>query len=384
MAEPVSRSESEIAPVAADSTDTATFDRLANRHTLLQVTDLRKYFPIHRGLLRTVKGYVKAIDGVSFTIREGETLGLVGESGCGKTTTGRCILRVVEPTSGEILFKDEQTQNESMISILQLKGQALKSFRRNMQMIFQDPYSSLNPRMTVLENVGEPLRVHGLASGSELQDRVERIIHAVGLKTEHLRRYPHSFSGGQRQRIGIARALILNPKLIVCDEPVSALDVSVQAQIVNLLQDLQDEFRLTYLFIAHDMSVVRHISDRVVVMYAGRIVETSATEEVLSQPKHPYTETLLSAIPRPDPHYRSQRIITGGEAPDPANLPMGCAFHPRCRYAKDICKAETPALRPINSNHFASCHFADQLNLQGIPVIETNENGLPKRVSVQA
>jgi peptide/nickel transport system ATP-binding protein len=332
------------------------------RHTLLQVKGLRKYFPLQRGLLRRTSGQVKAVDGVDLYIKEGETLGLVGESGCGKTTTGRCILRVVEPTAGEILFGD----NDRVISITQLEKKALKSFRRDMQMIFQDPFSSLNPRLTVLETIGESLLVHGIARGRELEDRVAEMLIAVGLRVEHLRRYPHSFSGGQRQRIGIARALILHPRFVVADEPVSALDVSVQAQIINLLQDLQDEFHLTYLFIAHDMSVVRHISNRIAVMYVGKLVELAETEELLENPKHPYTEALLSAIPRPDPHYHAERITLSGEAPDPVIPPPGCVFHPRCRYAQEICKVEAPEFLELEPGHHVSCHLAETLDLSGI------------------
>lgn len=335
------------------------------RDRLLEVKGLKKYFPIQRGLLRRTVGYVKAVDGVDLYIREGETLGLVGESGSGKTTTGRCILRVIEPTAGEIWFR----RNGENTSVTQLDKEALKSLRQDMQMTFQDPFSSLNPRMTVLENVGEPLLVNGIAKGRELEDRVAETLVSVGLKVEHLRRYPHSFSGGQRQRIGIARAVILNPKLIVADEPVSALDVSVRAQIINLLQDLQDKFRLTYLFIAHDISVVKHISDRVAVMYVGRIVESAETAELIGNPKHPYAEALLSAIPRADPHYHSKRIVLEGETPDPANPPSGCVFHTRCRYAEELCKAEEPEFVEVEPDHYVACHFADELDLRGISTI---------------
>jgi peptide/nickel transport system ATP-binding protein len=331
---------------------------------LLEVVDLKKYFPIQRGLLRRTKGYVKAIDGVNFTIGASETLGLVGESGCGKTTTGRCIMRVYQPSEGDILFHD----HGRVVKINELERQELKTFRKNIQMIFQDPFSSLNPRMTVLELVGEPLLAHGLAQGRELEDRVAEMLMAVGLKVEHLRRYPHSFSGGQRQRIGIARALVQRPKLVVCDEPVSALDVSIQSQIINLLQELQAQYNLTYLFIAHDMSVVRHISNRVAVMYVGKLVELAESEVLMSAPKHPYTEALLSAVPRPNPDYQRQRIILGGEAADPTASIQGCVFHPRCRYAEGICKTEAPALVEVTPAHYAACHFADRLHLQGVAV----------------
>ncbi|MDE0141773.1 MAG: ABC transporter ATP-binding protein [Caldilineaceae bacterium] len=329
---------------------------------LLEVSDLRMYFPIQKGLLRRTTGYVKAVDGVSLSIRKGETLGLVGESGCGKTTTGRCIVRVYQPTSGEIVFHEEG----EIVDINRLTRQELKSFRRNMQMIFQDPFSSLNPRMTVLELVGEPLLAHGIARGQELEDRVAEMVRAVGLRVEHLPRYPHSFSGGQRQRIGIARALVQRPKLVVCDEPVSALDVSVQSQVVNLLQDLQSDLDLTYLFVAHDMSVVRQVSNRIAVMYVGKLVEVAESEELLRSPKHPYSETLLSAVPRPNPHHHMQRLNLEGEPADPANAPPGCVFHPRCRYMEDICQTEVPTLIELTPGHHVACHFADQLELQGI------------------
>jgi len=329
-------------------------------NTLLEVRGLKKHFPIKRGLLRHVVGYVKAVDGVDFFINEGETLGLVGESGCGKTTTARCVVRVVDPTAGKVLFR----HNGEMVSVPDLDRMALRALRQDMQMIFQDPYSSLNPRMTVLAIVGEPLLVNKIAKGRELQDRVEVVVRSVGLKVEHLRRYPHSFSGGQRQRIGIARALVLNPKMILADEPVSALDVSVQAQIINLLEDLQREIGLSYLFIAHDLSVVSHIADRIAVMYVGKHVELAETDELLGSPKHPYTESLLSAIPRPDPHRRAHRIIMSGEAPDPANPPSGCVFHPRCQYVQDICRVEEPGFIEVAPLHFSKCHFAETLELR--------------------
>jgi len=330
---------------------------------LMEVRNLKKHFPITRGLLRRVVGQVKAVDDVSFTIHEGETLGLVGESGCGKTTTGRCLLRAVDPTSGKILFhRDEHT----VVNVATADGAALKGLRRDMQMIFQDPYSSLNPRWTLLDIVGEPLVAFGVVKGRALEERVADLLRRVGLRPEYMRRYPHAFSGGERQRIGIARALALNPKLVVADEPVSALDVSVRAQTLNLLEDLQAELDLTYLFISHDLSVVQHICDRVVVMYVGKVVESAATDALYFTPRHPYTEALLSAVPRPDPMAVSARIILEGEVADPANPPPGCPFHPRCRYAQERCRREVPPLRDVGGGHLAACHFSEELNLRGI------------------
>lgn len=333
-----------------------------NSRVLLEVRDLKKHFPIVRGLFKQVLGYVKAVDGVTFSVAEGETLGLVGESGCGKTTTGNCILRIVEPTTGEILYN----QNGRAVNIRELDNERLREARRNLQMIFQDPYSSLNPRKTLKQIVGEPLVAHQIARGQELDDRVADLLTVVGLRPEYMSRYPHAFSGGQRQRIGIARALALNPKFIVCDEPVSALDVSVQAQILNLLQDLQAQFQLTYLFIAHNLSVVKHISNRVVVMYVGKLVETAETEELFLNPQHPYTEALISAVPKPDPLLRSDRIVLPGEVASPASPPSGCYFHPRCRYAQGICSEEGPPLRQTSDAHWVACHFADELQLAGL------------------
>lgn len=322
---------------------------------LLKVDSLKKYFPIEKGFWRKVVGHVKAVDDIDLHITEGKTLGLVGESGCGKTTTGRCILRAIEPTGGKILFK---TKNGEMIDIVHLGKEELRKMRKDMQMIFQDPYSSLDPRMTILDIIGEPLLVNNIAKGKKLEDRVKDLINIVGLNIKHLKRYPHAFSGGQRQRIGIARAIATNPKFIVADESVSALDVSVQAQILNLLQDLQKKLKLTYLFIAHDLSVIEHISDRVAVMYVGKIVELAETKQLFLSPQHPYTEALMSAVPKPDPRLKLERIVLSGEVANPANPPSGCYFHPRCRYVKEICKKEIPELKAINTDHFVSCHFA--------------------------
>ncbi|MCY4403815.1 MAG: dipeptide ABC transporter ATP-binding protein [Candidatus Poribacteria bacterium] len=329
---------------------------------LLEVKDLRKYFPIRQGILRRTIGHVKAVDGLSFDVERGETLGLVGESGCGKTTASRCLLRLITPTSGNFTFGDEQ------INLAKLTNKQMRPFRRRIQMIFQDPQSSLNPRMTVANIVGEPLRVNRTVQKNELQDRIVELLESVGLKSQDMRRYPHAFSGGQRQRIGIARALALNPELIVADEPVSALDVSVQAQILNLLAELREKFQLSYIFIAHDLSVVRHISDRVAVMYLGKIVEISDSETLYQSPKHPYTEALISAVPLPDPKEQRKRelIRLEGDVPDPSQPPTGCYFHPRCRYATDICKEETPELREITTGVKVACHLSETLELQGV------------------
>jgi len=329
---------------------------------LLEVKSLKKYFPVEKGFWRKTVGYVKAVDKVNLYINEGETLGVVGESGCGKTTLGRCILRAIEPTEGSILFR----LNGNMIDITKLDRESLRATRRYTQMIFQDPYSSLDSRMTVLDIVSEPLLVNNLATGREMEERVKDLVKVVGLNVKHLKRYPHAFSGGQRQRIGIARALASNPKFIVADEPVSALDVSVQAQTLNLLQDLQARFKLTYLFISHDLSVVEHISDRVAVMYVGKIVELAKTEEFFFNPLHPYSEALLSALPKPDPRLRMKRIILSGEVANPVNPPSGCYFHPRCKYAEEICKKEEPGWKEVNPDHFVACHFAKKLSLKGV------------------
>jgi len=337
---------------------------------LLQVNNLIKYFPIQKGFLKRTVGNVRAVDDVSFHVKQGETLGLVGESGCGKTTTARCILRAIEPTSGEILF---QTEDGETIDVATLPYAPLRELRRDMQMIFQDPFGSLNPRMSLLDIVGEPLLVHGVKSARERADRVAELLRLVGLRPEYMRRFPHAFSGGERQRIGIARALALNPRLVVADEPVSALDVSVQAQVINLLQELQEELNLTYLFVAHDLSVVRHIAERVAVMYVGKVAELGPTEEIFNNPKHPYTSALLSSVPIPDPRMRAQRIILEGEVANPANPPSGCYFHPRCRFAVDQCMTEAPVLEEISPNHWVSCHRAKELDLPGLMATHGDE-----------
>jgi oligopeptide transport system ATP-binding protein len=317
---------------------------------LLEVRDLRKSFPIRRGFFSRAVGQVRAVDGVSFTVAAGEVLGLVGESGCGKTTTGRCILRLIEPSSGSVRFAGRE--------VTTLGKRELRGLRREMQIVFQDPYSSLNPRLTVGSMLGEPLAIHRLARGRAARERVAELLALVGLHPDHARRYPHEFSGGQRQRIGVARALAVSPRLIVADEPVSALDVSIQAQIINLLRDLQRQMGLAYLFIAHDLSVVEHISDRVAVMYLGRIVELASSGELYATPRHPYTQSLLSAIPIPDPERRRERIVLKGDVPSPADPPPGCPFHPRCFMARENCKSEVPVLRETSPGHWVSCHYA--------------------------
>jgi peptide/nickel transport system ATP-binding protein len=329
---------------------------------LLDVRGLRKFFPIAKGVFRRVVGNVRAVDDVSFTVQEGETLGLVGESGCGKTTASRCILRAIDPTAGQVLYR---TRGNQVVDLAPMSRAELAPLRRDIQMIFQDPFGSLNPRMTLFDNVGEPLLVNGVRRRRERMDRVAELLRLVGLRPEFMHRFPHAFSGGQRQRIGIARALATNPRLVVADEPVSALDVSVQAQVLNLLLELQSSLRLTFVFVAHDLSVVRHISDRVAVMYVGQLVELAPTAAVFARPRHPYTAALMRAVPVPDPRVSGADAILAGEVPSPASPPSGCYFHPRCRFAEDRCRREAPLLRELIPGHFARCHLAEQLTLGG-------------------
>ncbi len=369
--------------VDSQAVSTAAHDSAGEEDILLEVRHLKMWFPQHSGFLGREVRYVRAVDDVSFTIRRGETLGLVGESGCGKTTVGRCVVRVYQPTAGEILYHHtDAAGRRQAVDLAKLARRDLKSYRQDIRMIFQDPYASLNPRMRVFEIVGEVLRVNQLATGSELEDRVAHLLRRVGLRPEYMHRYPHAFSGGERQRIGIARALATNPRLIVADEAISALDVSIRAQILNLLEDLQQEMGLAYLFIAHDLSVIRHICDRVNVMYAGKLVESAEATALYRRPKHPYTEALLSAVPIHNPRLRSRtrRIRLQGEVADPANPPSGCYFHPRCQYAEARCAADVPALRLVENqagDHFAACHFAEDLKLRGVIAEGQVEDGAP-------
>lgn len=332
------------------------------KENIIEIKNLKKYYPLTSGLMRKVTGVVKAVDDVSFVIPKGKTIGLVGESGCGKTTISKCILRAVDPTEGEILLNNDQGTHD----LATLSEGDLRPLRKEMQMIFQDPFSSLNPRMNLFDIVSEPLLLNGVKNRTERQDRVEELLVKVGLRSEYMIRFPHAFSGGQRQRIGIARALALNPSLIVCDEPVSGLDVSVQAQVINLLMDLQDEFGLSYLFVSHDLSIVRQISDEINVMYLGRLVENGTPEQIFSSPKHPYTEALISAVPQADPDAEKNHKTLIGEIPNQSNPPSGCYFHPRCAYATDECKKTNPELTIDKSGRTFSCHNAKNIKLSGL------------------
>ena len=338
---------------------------------LLDVRGLKKFFPIASGLRRRVTGYVRAVDDVSFSVQEGEALGLVGESGCGKTTTARCILRAIDPTSGQILYR---THEDRIIDLAPMSAAELGPLRKEIQMIFQDPFGSLNPRMTLFDNVGEPLLVNGMRNRRDRMDHVAELLRLVGLRPEFMHRFPHAFSGGQRQRIGIARALATSPRLVVADEPVSALDVSVQAQVLNLLLELQSRLQLTFLFVAHDLSVVRHICDRVAVMYVGQLVELAPTKTLFARPRHPYTAALMRAVPVPDPSVSTADGILKGEVPSPLSPPPGCYFHPRCVFAQELCRREAPTLREVAPGHYARCHFADELSLERLRDIQRPSN----------
>lgn len=347
---------------------------------ILHVANLVKHFPLRSGFFNRVTGQIRAVDGVSFSVRAGETLGLVGESGCGKTTLGRTIVRGLSPTSGEVRFR---TGSGRFIDLAGMSRSDLRPHRRDFQMVFQDPYSSLDPRMTVLDIIAEPLRIHEIGTQREIEERVKYLARVVGLKVEHLKRYPHAFSGGQRQRIGVARALATNPALIIADEPVSALDVSIQAQVLNLLKELQGEFNLTYIFVAHDLSVVEYISDRVAVMYLGKIVEVAPTGRLFAVPKHPYTEALLAAVPKPIPSRTENPLRLRGEVPNPANPPKGCRFHTRCPYVADICRTTEPEFAEVEPGRFAACHFASTLDLAGVPQVDATAYSLPADARVE-